>query len=143
MSAPETVRIQHSFAAKPEVVFKAWTTPALMRRWLDGGAEHPADVNVTSATSDLRVGGRFEVVMQGHLLHHGEYRKIVPYSLLVFTWNSHVAQDSLVTVELKARGDHTDLTLTHERLAPDMVQAHHEGWTRALGNLKHLLLKGE
>lgn len=143
MSVQDVVRIQHSFAAKPEVIFKAWTTPMLMKKWMDGACDKHSEVNVTHASSDLREGGRFEIVMQGHLLHHGEYRKIVPYSLLVFTWNSHVAQDSLVTVELVERGSHTELTLTHERLAPDMVGPHHQGWTRIMGHLANLMSKEE
>lgn len=142
MSVHETVRIRYSFAAKPEVVFKAWTTPALMQKWMDGSCDDYADVR-SQAKADLRVGGRYEIVMQGELLHYGEYQKIIPPRLLVFTWNSHLVKDTLVTVELEARGDHTDLTLTHERLTPSTAPAHHQGWTRVMGHLNHLLTKGE
>ena len=44
-----------------------------------------------AVTSDLKVGGRYEVDMRdnegGRHMQFGEYREIVPVSRLVFTWN--------------------------------------------------------
>ena len=66
------------------LVFKAWTTPDLVKRWWSGqrGA-------VTSAEIDLRVGGSWRYVMTSseglEVAFHGEYQEIVPDERLVST----------------------------------------------------------
>jgi uncharacterized protein YndB with AHSA1/START domain len=113
----------------------------MMAQWFFPGDGWTADAQV-----DLRVGGRWEVVMRdpANVLHRqfGEYREIVRASRLVFTWccPDLGVVDSVVTIELKQAGDHTELALTHE-LPPDpkIREGHLEGWKGCLGNLdKHL-----
>ena len=60
MTAPaREVRFERTYAAPIEVVFDAWTSPEVMRRWL-----HPAsDWGTPEAEVDLRTGGR-EVLPQ-------------------------------------------------------------------------------
>jgi hypothetical protein len=43
---------------------------------------------------------------------------------------------SVVTVELHARGDDTELVLTHERLPTRHVEAHKQGWGEILAKLE-------
>jgi uncharacterized protein YndB with AHSA1/START domain len=54
------VRIERTFEAPAESVFDAWTSPEVMRRWyhVETDWENP-EVEV-----DLRVGGRWRVVMR-------------------------------------------------------------------------------
>ena len=48
----------------------------------------------------------------------------------------------LVTLEFKARGKQTELTLTHEKFASiESRDRHNEGWTRCLGSLGKFLGK--
>ena len=65
------------FDAPRELVFKAYTTPELVRRWWAGKRG-----NVTVAEIDLRVGGRWRYVMEANegfeVAFHGEFREIVP-----------------------------------------------------------------
>jgi uncharacterized protein YndB with AHSA1/START domain len=72
------------FDAPRELVFKAYTTPELVRRWWAGRRG-----DVTVAEIDLRVGGRWRYVMvaQGgfEVAFHGEYQEIVPNEKLVNT----------------------------------------------------------
>jgi uncharacterized protein YndB with AHSA1/START domain len=72
------------FDAPRELVFKAYTTPELVKRWWAGKRG-----NVTVAEIDLRVGGRWRYVMiaQGgfEVAFHGEYQEIVPNEKLVNT----------------------------------------------------------
>ena len=72
------------FDAPPELVFKAYTTPELVKRWWAGKR-----VKVTVAEIDLRVGGRWRYVMVAdggfEVAFHGEYRAIVPNEKLVNT----------------------------------------------------------
>ena len=72
------------FDAPRELVFKAYTTPELVRRWWAGKRG-----NVTVAEIDLRVGGRWRYVMVAEggfeVAFHGEYYEIVPNEKLVNT----------------------------------------------------------
>ena len=78
------ILITREFAAPRHLVYKAWTTPELVKRWWSG---HRGEV--TSAEIDLRVGGmwRYVMVAEGgfEVAFHGEYREIVPNERIVST----------------------------------------------------------
>jgi uncharacterized protein YndB with AHSA1/START domain len=78
------ILITREFDAPGHLVYKAWTTPELVRRWWSG---HRGQV--TSAEIDLRVGGRWRYVMVANggfeVAFHGEYREIVPDERIVNT----------------------------------------------------------
>jgi uncharacterized protein YndB with AHSA1/START domain len=80
----EQILITREFDAPKELVFRAWTTPELVRRWWAGQRGQ-----VTLAEIDLRVGGMWRYVMtssQGfEVAFHGEYREIVPNERIVTT----------------------------------------------------------
>jgi uncharacterized protein YndB with AHSA1/START domain len=138
---PKGITVKRVLAARRERVFDAWTRPELMARWFFPGSEWSVTVS-----SDLRVGGRYELLMKeaSGAVHRqfGEYREISPFSRLVFTWScpEFSVADSLVTVELVERGQETEISIVHE-LPPDpnVRRGHEEGWTGCLGNLEKLL----
>jgi uncharacterized protein YndB with AHSA1/START domain len=78
------ILIAREFNAPKHLIYKAWTTPELVKRWWSAkrGAMTVADV-------DLRVGGAWRWVMvtdEGfEVAFHGEYREIVPNERLVYT----------------------------------------------------------
>ena len=78
------ILITREFDAPRHLVYKAWTTPDLIKRWW-----HAKRGTVTSAHVDLRVGGTWRWVMavdRGfEVVFHGEYREIVPDERLVYT----------------------------------------------------------
>ena len=78
------ILITREFDAPRHLVYRAWTTPELVRRWWSG---HRGQV--TSAEIDLRVGGRWRYVMVANggfeVAFHGEYREIVPGERIVTT----------------------------------------------------------
>jgi uncharacterized protein YndB with AHSA1/START domain len=80
----EQILIAREFDAPPELVWKAFTTPELVRKWW-----HAKRGEVTVAEMDLRVGGRWRSVMVTpdgvEVGFHGEYREIVPNERLVST----------------------------------------------------------
>jgi uncharacterized protein YndB with AHSA1/START domain len=135
------VTVTRLLPAKRERVFEAWTRPELMARWF-----FPGSGWTVAISSDLRVGGRYEVRMRdtagAEHLQFGEYREILPVSRLVFTWSCPdlAVVDSVVTVELVERGELTELFLLHE-LPPDpeVRRGHEEGWIGCLGNLEKML----
>jgi uncharacterized protein YndB with AHSA1/START domain len=80
----EEILITREFNAPRHLVYKAWTTPELIRRWWAGRRGEMKIVDI-----DLRVGGTWRYVMIAHGEHevafHGEYREIVPDERIVTT----------------------------------------------------------
>jgi uncharacterized protein YndB with AHSA1/START domain len=131
------VRVERLIPATPERVFRAWTDPATMARWL-------SPVGRAEAEADVRVGGAFRVTMIGddiRIDHTGEYLAVEPPSLLRFTWVSPFTgrEPSVVTVELSADGPATRLVLVHDWLPPDHVETHRDGWGTILDRLASVL----
>ena len=80
----EHILITREFDAPRHLVFKAYTTPELVKRWWSGQKGE-----VTSVEIDLRVGGQWRYVMVAgegfEVAFHGEYQEIVPDERLVST----------------------------------------------------------
>jgi uncharacterized protein YndB with AHSA1/START domain len=78
------VLVTREFNAPKHLVYKAYTTPELVRRWWAG--KHG---EMTLAEIDLRVGGMWRYVMIAgggmEIAFHGTYREIVPDERLVHT----------------------------------------------------------
>jgi uncharacterized protein YndB with AHSA1/START domain len=80
----DQILITRDFDAPKHLVYKAYTTPDLVRRWWSGKRGQ-----VTSAEIDLRVGGTWRYVMVANegfeVAFHGEYREVVPNERIVTT----------------------------------------------------------
>ena len=80
----EQILITREFDAPKHLVYMAWTTPELVKRWWSG---HQGEVTI--AEIDLRVGGMWRHVMVANggfeVAFHGEYREIVPNERIVST----------------------------------------------------------
>lgn len=78
------ILITRAFNAPRRLVYRAWTTPALVRRWWSGQLGE-----MTVAEIDLRVGGRWRYAMLTpdgtEVAFHGTYREIVPDERIVTT----------------------------------------------------------
>ncbi|MDI1288199.1 MAG: SRPBCC domain-containing protein [Reyranella sp.] len=140
MASKPSLALKRRLKAPPEKVYEAWTVPEKMIRWW--GATDPAS---RTAKADVRVGGRFHVGFRGdngdqHDVS-GIYREVVPAEKLVFSWawKSTPERESQVTVHLKADGDGTILTLTHEQFFDEKARDdHRRGWSLALDNLERV-----
>jgi uncharacterized protein YndB with AHSA1/START domain len=84
LPAGNQILITREFNAPARLVWQAYTTPELIRRWWSG-----ARGTVTSAEVDLRVGGKWRYVMVANggfeVAFRGEYREIAPHERLVNT----------------------------------------------------------
>ena len=84
LPAEDQILIRREFDAPKHLVYKAYTTPELVRRWW-----HAKRGEMTSCEIDLRVGGQWRYVMIAHggfeVAFHGEYREIVPNERIVST----------------------------------------------------------
>jgi uncharacterized protein YndB with AHSA1/START domain len=84
LPADDEILITREFDAPRHLVYRAWTTPELVRRWWSG---HRGEMTVVDI--DLRVGGRWRYVMVAsggyEVAFHGEFREIVPNERIVNT----------------------------------------------------------
>jgi len=80
----EQILITREFDAPKHLVFKAWTTPELVKRWWTAKRGE-----ATVAEIDLRVGGAWRYAMVTpdgvEVAFRGEYREIVPNERIVST----------------------------------------------------------
>jgi uncharacterized protein YndB with AHSA1/START domain len=112
------ILITREFNAPARLVWQAYTTPELIKRWWSGERG-----TVTSAEVDLRIGGKWRYVMTANggfeVAFRGEFREIVPPERLVNTEifeglpdpDDHV---SLVTVTFTEKDDRTTLEMLCE-----------------------------
>jgi uncharacterized protein YndB with AHSA1/START domain len=141
-TAKPHLTLRRRLAAPPERVFAAWVQPEALKRWFG-----PSDaMAIVTADVDLRVGGRWRIVMAeaGGELHRvgGVYREILPPRRLVFTWawESTPERVSEVRVELRPDSDGTELLLTHVNFADEAARDRHEGgWKGTLDRLARQL----
>jgi uncharacterized protein YndB with AHSA1/START domain len=126
----EQILITREFDAPKELVWKAWTTPELVKRWW--GAKRG---EVTLAEIDLRVGGKWRylaVTTDGgfEVGFHGEYREIVPNERLVSTevydgmpQGDGPEQGTLNTATLTEEDGRTKLTILVEAPSKEIRDA--------------------
>jgi uncharacterized protein YndB with AHSA1/START domain len=113
----EEILITRKFDAPKHLVYRAWTTPELVKRWW-----HAKRGEMTIAEIDLRVGGAWRYVMLTEdgieVAFHGEYREIVPNERIVSTEVYEGAppmegseQGTLNTATFTEADGHTTLTV--------------------------------
>jgi uncharacterized protein YndB with AHSA1/START domain len=122
------ILITREFDAPKHLVYRAWTTPELVKRWW-----HANRGEVTLAEIDLRVGGMWRYVSRSEggfeVGFHGQYREIVPNERLVTTEvyegipdaDEHAALDTLTLTESDGR---TTLTVLVEHPTKEGRDAH-------------------
>jgi uncharacterized protein YndB with AHSA1/START domain len=124
----EQILITREFDAPKHLVYKAWTTPELVKRWW-----HANRGEMTIAEIDLRVGGMWRYVSVTpagfEVGFHGEFREVVPNERLVSTEvyegipdaEEHAALDTLTLTEVNGR---TTLTVLVEHPTKEGRDAH-------------------
>ena len=140
----EQILITREFDAPRHLVYKAWTTPELVRRWWCGERGE-----VTLAEIDLRVGGRWRYVMVAtggfEVGFHGEYREIVPDERNVATEVFEGMPDAgaLTTTTFTEADGRTTLTMLVEHTCREHRDAHIDsgmegGMQEAMDRLEHV-----
>ncbi|MDF1670917.1 MAG: SRPBCC domain-containing protein [Roseovarius sp.] len=137
---PLSLTIDRQLKATPEQVFDAWLNPEMLMRFMCPGP----GMTTPSATTDAKVGGRFDLVMKNgndELPHGGVYKEIDRPNRLVFSWESPFsAEGSTVTLDLRAKDGGTHLTLNHIRFVNAESRDNHQGgWTAILAKLDEAL----
>lgn len=136
--------IRRRIRATPERLFAAWTEPDQLRSWWG-----PDKVRCTEAQVDLRVGGSYRIANafpDGKVLWiSGRFEQVQPPERLVYTWTVEPGDGppERVSVEFRGRGEATDVTIVHERIASADIRDRHElGWTGCLDGLSAWLALG-
>lgn len=131
------------YPVAPEQVWRAWTEPQALSRWFG-----PGDTgSVTRAELDVRLGGRYRIVFgtpdgEEHDVS-GVYQEVLENRKLSFTWawKSTPERVSLVTIELRAIAQGTEMDFRHDRFFDQQARDNHErGWARTFAKLDRFLL---
>ena len=138
-----SLKLERFYPVTPDKVWRAWTDAQALGQWF----RPDASFSIPVAETDVRVGGRFRVLMvdaKGEEFDlSGIYREVVRERKLVMTWGWRAKQpghESLVTVTLRPLGQGTQLELRHEQYVDmDNQPTHEQGWNGALDKLgQHL-----
>jgi uncharacterized protein YndB with AHSA1/START domain len=112
------VKVVRSFKAPRELVYKAYTTPELLKRWLLG----PPGWEMPVCEMDVRVGGKYRWRWRSNQDNqefgfHGEFKEVVAPSKLVHieyydpgSVGGDMGKGALITVELTEEKGITTLT---------------------------------
>jgi len=140
------ILITREFDAPRHLVFKAWTTPELIKRWWAGDRGE-----VTTAEVDLRVGGTWRYVMTANggfeVAFHGEYREVVPNERVVSTevFEAFPDAEAVVTHTFTERDGRTTLTILVQHPNQETRDAHinsgmEVGMNEAMDHLEQVAL---
>jgi len=146
VAADRVLRMSRRFEAAPERVFDAWTSPALVGRWL---FTTPIDESY-QAQLDLRVGQPWTITARRGGIDYtasGEYLVIERPRRLVFTFAmlQFSPESDQITIEIVPDGAGCILTLTQEgvdiaaelrHLPAGVVGATEHGWMEMFDQLE-------
>jgi uncharacterized protein YndB with AHSA1/START domain len=125
LPADEQILITREFDAPKHLVYKAFTTPELVKRWWNAKRGE-----VTVAEIDLRVGGTWRYVMvicDGFEVgFHGEYREIVPNERIVSTevYEGYPDEEAVNTATFTEVDGRTTLTILVQHSSKEARDAH-------------------
>jgi uncharacterized protein YndB with AHSA1/START domain len=117
------VRFERHYPRPVETVWSAITEPARLADWM--GVAHV----------EPRVGGRFELMLDGP--HPSTGRVVVwdPPKVLEFSWSNTHAPESTIRYELSPEGDGTRLVFTHQGMPYVHSALMLPGWHHLLARL--------
>jgi len=141
-----TLVITRTFNAPREMVFKMWTNPEHLARWM-GPVEYPA----MKVDNDFRVGGKWRIGLHAvdgseDLWQSGVYREIDEPKKLAFTfmWEGMVGgtppRETFISIELEDVGGKTRMTF--KQFLFDTVSnrnGHSYGWNSSFDRFDQYL----
>ena len=148
-----TLQIRRTFAAPREKVFAAWAQREQLEQWM---CKDESSHTVIHHQQDIRTGGRYAMEVRdpekgATYWGQGVYREVKPLEKIVFSWwwtkgtpdgaQLHPGSpETEVSVEFFARGNSTEVVLTHTGFgsAKDRDE-HNKGWNGCLDNMARVL----
>ena len=134
-----SLTLSRTIKAPIESVYNAWLDPEMLTKFMLPGE----GMTVPKAETDAREDGRFDIIMQAgdkKMPHGGVYKKLNPYSQIVFSWESPMSIDgSIVTLNFSETDDGTHIELIHIKFKDEEYRADHiGGWTSILNALDNV-----
>jgi uncharacterized protein YndB with AHSA1/START domain len=139
--------VTRTFDGPARIVFEAWTTPELLRRWW---APKSFGVSFISCEADVRTGGAYHFVFShaasGQTMEFfGRYIEVTPHSRLVWTNDEGAEGGAVTTVTFEERGAETlvvmrDLYLSKEALDDAISSGSTGGFSETFEQLDALLV---
>jgi uncharacterized protein YndB with AHSA1/START domain len=132
LPADDQILITREFEAPRHLVYQAWTTPELVKRWW-----HANRGEVKSAEIDLRVGGTWRYVSVTddgfEVGFHGEFREIVPNERIVSTevYEGFPEGEAVNTLTLAEEDGRTTLTVLVQHQSKEHRDGHIESGMEA------------
>ena len=102
--------VTRTFNAPPRIVFEAWTTPELFKRWW---VPRSLGMTLEACEMDVRTGGGYRLVFGGGHAFFGKYLEVIPPSRIVWT-NDEAGEAGQVTTVTFEEKDGRTLLVMHE-----------------------------
>jgi uncharacterized protein YndB with AHSA1/START domain len=141
--AADTIQVRRVLAAPVARVWRVWTDPARAIQWSWG-----SQYDTVSIVLDCRPGGAWRHEIRDRTTGErwyfdGVFEQVEPERLLVHTFHfrSDRGRDepsSLVRIEFTARGDRTEIAITHSRLEQQNRAGTARGWEDITGVVERL-----
>lgn len=135
-AGPELV-ITRLLDAPRSLVFKAWTEPEHLVRWLG-----PKDFTASAVRIDLRPGGAWSAVItspEGKSYGMaGAYQEVAPPERLVFTfaWDEDNAERMLIALTFREHDGRTEMTFRQTGFrSVESRDSHRDGWNECFDKL--------
>jgi uncharacterized protein YndB with AHSA1/START domain len=139
-----TVVVRRTFDAPVTKVFRAWSDPAMAKRWSWGPQFDTVTLDLTCQAGGTWRQHILDRTTGENWYFHGVFQEVVPNRKLVHTF--HFTNDrgydeppSLVTIEFTELDDRTEVVLTHTQLAQTKVKETNEGWVEILATVEGLV----
>jgi uncharacterized protein YndB with AHSA1/START domain len=139
--------VTRSFNGPAHIVFEAWTTPELLKRWW---MPKSFGISFISCEADVRTGGKYRFEF-GHpsseqpMAFFGRYIEVIPNARLVWTNEEGGEGGSVTTVTFEERGGETlvtfhDLYPSKEALDAAIASGATSGFGEGFEQLDELLV---
>ncbi|MGB4779981.1 SRPBCC family protein [Microbacterium sp.] len=130
---PEGIEIDRDFAAPPEAVFAAWTTPEHFARWFGGKDVQVALDSLDFVAEPGRIWTAQMVLPNGSTIDWtGEFLEVTPNERFVFTLTDRPAEPerARIVVELTAIDQGTRMHFTQQTpgFSPEQQAGVLAGW---------------
>jgi uncharacterized protein YndB with AHSA1/START domain len=106
------VVVTRTFDAPARIVFQAWTTPALFKRWW---VPKSMPLRLLSYEAEIRTGGGYRLVFDVDgtktMAFFGKYLEVTPHSRIVWTNDESGEDGAVTTLTLEEEGDKTRMVL--------------------------------
>jgi uncharacterized protein YndB with AHSA1/START domain len=142
-TAQHELIITRTFDAPRALVFKAWSAPEHMVRWLG-----PKDFTAPHCSMDFRVGGAYRACIRSpegkEYWMRGIYREIVAPERIMFTFSweeeGERGRENLVTVTFAEQDRKTRMTFRQAFFeSVSERDSHNEGWSECFDRLAQFL----